>query len=119
MWILSHVAVNGTDDREAVWKFETDACCSCYLFVCPQQLNALVVKNLKIGMRDCCVACNIFYTVEMRTAENSTLAAWDEVHFELPDSPQTGQEIPLILWHWKFPLLCSQEPATGTCPKPH
>jgi len=50
----------------------------------------------------------------MRTAENSTLAAWDEVHFEILDSPQTGQEIPLVLWHRSFPLLCSREPATGT-----
>jgi len=53
----------------------------------------------------------------MRMAENITLAAWEEVRFEIPDSPQTGQEIPLILWHRKFPLLCSQEPATGTYPK--
>jgi hypothetical protein len=46
-----------------------------FLSVCPQKLNTLIVKNLKIGMRDCCVACNIFYTVQMRTVENSTLAA--------------------------------------------
>jgi hypothetical protein len=68
-------------------------------------------------MRDSCVVCNIFNTVEMRTAENIALAAWEEVRFEIPDSPQTGQEISLILWHRKFPL-CSQEPATGTYPKP-
>jgi len=90
-----------------------------FLSVCPQKLNTLIVKNLKIEVRDCCFACNIFHTVEMHTAENRKLAEWDEVRFEIPNSLQTGQEIPLILWHRKFPLLCSQEPATGTYPKPH
>jgi hypothetical protein len=90
-----------------------------FLSLCPQKPNTLIVKNLKILMRNCCVACNVFYAVEMLTAENSTLAARDEVHIEIPDSHQTGQEIPLILWHRKFPLLCSREPAAGTYPKPH
>jgi len=118
MWILSHVAVNGTDDREGgleIW----DLCRLLWFPFCLSVRRTLSVKNLVIGMRDICVACKIFYTVELRTAENNTLDAWDEVHFEIPDSPQTGQEIPLILWHRKFPLLHSQEPATGTYPKPH
>ena len=44
-----------------------------FLSVCPQKLNTLIVTKLKNGMLDCCVACNIFYAVEMRLSENRTL----------------------------------------------
>ena len=45
-----------------------------FLSACPQKLNTLIVKNSKNEVSDCCVACNIFYTVEVRTAENGTQA---------------------------------------------